>query len=186
MWHVNKRVLRHLLSILLLFLIFFIYVCPVSAVKDDVLMDGKGIFIETKGEWHFSQGYLFVVKDVSDDGNVWVELLLDGVLLKDEILNEGSVFIYLHNSKEIFNITLDSVYYGSDGDLITFIPVYQYLDPSLPAPALNDSNVSSNSSSNVSNDPLENNSAPENNIPGFSFIMAILSMSSIVIFKRFS
>ena len=177
----EQRELRPSLSILSLFLIFFICVFPVSAVNNDVLMDGKGIFIETKGEWQFSQGYLFVVKDVGDDGNVWVELLLDDVALKDEILDEGSVFIYSHNSKEILNITLDAVYYGPDGELITFIPVYQYLDPSLPAPVLEDSN----SSSNVPNIPVENNSTAEN-IPGFSFFMVILSMSFFVIFKRFS
>jgi len=181
---VDKRELRPLLSILLLFLIFFICVFPVSAANDDVrirLIDGKGIFIETKGEWQFSQGYLFVVKDVSDDGNVWVELSLGGVALKDEILSEGSVFIYSHNSKEIFNITLDAIYYGPDGELITFIPVYQYLDPTLPAPVSEDPD----SSPNVPNIPVENNSTAEN-VPGFSSVMAVLSMACFVIFKRFS
>lgn len=180
----EQRELRPLLSILLLFLILFICVFPVTAVNDDVrirLMDGKGIFIETKGEWQFSQGYLFVVKDVGDDGNVWVELSLDGVSLKDEILGEGSVFTYSHNSNEILSITLDAVYYGPDGELITFIPVYQYLDPSLPAPVLGDPD----SSPNVPNIPVENNSTAENT-PGFSFVMAVLSMSFFVIFKRFS
>lgn len=156
-----------------LFVLFF-FVLPVfgAQVKNEVLVNGTGIFIESGGSWEFSQGYVFVVKDVSEDGGAWVELSLEGVILKDEILYGGDQFVYSHDSIEIFNMTVDTVYYGPDGELITFIPVFQYLDPSLPAPVPEDSEISSNGSDT----PLIPDGTPAESIPGFGLVMALSAM----------
>lgn len=165
----KQRSLKPLALILSLFMIFFIFTPVASCEDSNILIDGKGIFIETHGEWQFSQGYLFMVKDVSDNGDVWVELSHDGIVLKDAILNEGDAFDYSHSSIKILSITLDGVYYGPEGELITFVPVYQYIDPALPAPVVTDpvnpiEDINSSSG---------NNETSENDTPGFSLMLTI-------------
>jgi len=156
---------------------------PVSGaqVNTEVLVDGAGIFIESGGSWEFSQGYVFVVKNVNEDGGAWVELMLNGFLLKDAILQEGDTFVYSHDSIEILNMTVDTVYYGPDAELITFKPVYQYLDPSLPAPVPEDPEISSNES-DVSSIPDD---GPDKNIPGFGLLMVVSSLTLVFICSHF-
>ncbi|WP_440952546.1 hypothetical protein [Methanococcoides sp. FTZ1] len=168
--------------ILFSFLLISSTVIPVTGIqiKNTVLLDGAGIFIESGGSWEFSQGYVFVVKDVNEDGGAWVELSLDDILLKDAILYEGDYFVYSRGSSEIFNMTVDTVYYGSDDELITFKPVFQYLDPSLPAPELDNPDVSSNGSEN----PLVPDDTTDENIPGFSILIAISSVMLLFVCSR--
>lgn len=171
------------MSILFSFLLILFFTMSVSGaqIKAEVLLDGTAIFIESGDSWEFSQGYVFVVKDVNEDGGAWVELSLDGALLKDAILREGDVFVYSRDSKEIFNMTIDTIYYGSDDELVTFKPVYQYRDITLPAPLPGDSE----DFSNESEIPSIPDDSPERTIPGFGFLMSLLSLASIFICSRF-
>ncbi|WP_167880994.1 S-layer protein domain-containing protein [Methanococcoides sp. AM1] len=164
-------------------IILSLLILPVlgAQVKAEVLMDGDSIFIETGSFWEFSQGYVFVIKDVNADGGVWVELSLDGVSLKDEVLYEGDIFVYSRDSTELFNMTVDTIYYGPGGDLVTFEPVFQYRDRSLPAPIPEDPDISLNDS-NTSSEPGIN---PDNGIPGFGLVASICCMAVVFICSRF-
>ena len=170
-----------LLFILISFLVMPTLAVEAAEIRPEVLLDGTGIFIESGDSWEFSQGYVFVVKDVNEDGGAWVELSLDGALLKDVILQEGDVFVYSRDSKEIFNMTVDTIYYGSDAELVTFKPVYQYRDIALPAPLPDEPENSSNDSEvpSIPDDPSDRN------IPGFGLLMSLLSLTSIFICSRF-
>lgn len=170
-------------SILFSFILISFLVIPAlgADIRPEVLLDGAGIFIESGNSWDFSQGYVFVVKDVNEDGGAWVELLLDGVLLKDSILQEGDVFVYSRDSKEIFNITVDTIYYGSDAELVTFKPVYQYRDNSLPAPLPDYPDISSNDSEA----PSIPNDTTDENTPGFGILIGLSSLALIFICSRF-
>ncbi|MEL4305148.1 S-layer protein domain-containing protein [Methanococcoides sp. LMO-2] len=174
---------RNYRSLILFFILISFLVMPTSGaqIRPEVLLDGTGIFIESGDSWEFSQGYVFVVKDVNEDGGAWVELSLDGALLKDVILQEGDVFVYSRDSNEIFNMTVDTIYYGSDAELVTFRPVYQYRDIALPAPLPDESD----NSSNESDVPSIPDVTPDENIPGFGILMSLLSLTSIFICSRF-
>ncbi|WP_445476192.1 S-layer protein domain-containing protein [Methanococcoides methylutens] len=175
----NNRI--HVLVSFLLIFALLTFPAFGAQVQNRVLVDGASIFIESGGSWEFSQGYMFAIKDVGEDGGVWVELSLDGSSLKDEVLYEGDIFVYSHDSIEIFNMTVDTIYYGSGVDLITFTPVFQYEDPSLPSPPPDDPKSSSNGS-NTSSNPDENTA---DIIPGFGLTMAISCMIVLFISSRF-
>lgn len=160
---------------------------PVSALEnDDVLVNGSGMYLTTGESWPFYQGYELVFKGLSSnkgENKVWVELLLNGESMDDTIIHEGEYFVYTRNSKEIFNITVDTIYSGSEGGLITFKPVYQYLDPTLPEPdmmqdpeSVDTSNGSVNNSGSSNDDVTEDTS-------GFGAMLFFLCMSAAAIFK---
>ncbi len=129
MEHGNNRFL-----LITLFVSLVIILSPsVMGEQDTILLNGTGIFIESSQSWTFDQEYTLAVKGVSEDtGGVWVELVFDGDVVKDDILHEGQSISYSNGEYEIFNITMDRIYYGPDNALITFRPVYQYFDPALP------------------------------------------------------
>ncbi|WP_052402655.1 S-layer protein domain-containing protein [Methanococcoides methylutens] len=172
--------IRFFVSFLIILLLLILPVLG-AQVKAEVLMDGDSIFVETGSFWEFNQGYVFVIKDVNADGGVWVELSLDGVSLKDEVLYEGDIFVYSRDSTELFNMTVDTIYYGSGGDLVTFKPVFQYRDRSLPAPIPEDSEVSVNDS-NTSSEP---DVTSDNDIPGFGLITTMCCMVLVFICRSF-
>ncbi|WP_167879487.1 S-layer protein domain-containing protein [Methanococcoides sp. NM1] len=175
----NNRI-RFFVSFLFILLLLILPVFG-AQVKAEVLMDGASIFIETGNFWEFSQGYIFVIKDVNADGGAWVELSLDGVSLKDEVLYEGDIFVYSRDSIELFNMTVDTIYYGPGDDLVTFKPVFQYRDRSLPAPILEEPEISLNDSYTSS----EPDVTPEDRIPGFGLITAMFCMVGVFICSRF-
>ena len=160
---------------------------PASALENnDVLVNGSGMYLTTGDSWSFYQGYELVFKGLSSsqgEDKVWIELLLNGESVDDTIIREGEYFEYTRNSKEIFNITVDTIYSGSDGGLVTFKPVYQYLDPSLPEPDMTQDPGSvgnSNGPVNTSDSPNGDETEDTN---GFSAALFFLCMSAAAIFK---
>ncbi|MDO9518017.1 MAG: S-layer protein domain-containing protein [Methanosarcinaceae archaeon] len=154
--------------------------------NDDVLINGTGMYLTTGGSWSFYQGYELVFKGLSSSQSgdkVWIELLLNGESMDDTIIREGEYFVYASNSNEIFNITVDTIYAGSDGGLVTFKPVWQYLDPTLPEPdmtqdpgSVDRSNGSLNNSNSSTGDKIENTA-------GFGAVLFFFCMSVAAIFK---
>lgn len=160
---------------------------PASALEDnDVLVNGTGMYLTTGDSWSFYQGYELVFKGLSsspDGDKVWIELLLNGESVDDTIIREGEYFEYTRNLKEIFNITVDTIYSGSDGGLVTFKPVYQYLDPTLPEPdMIQDPGSIGNSNESVNNSNSPNGDVTENT-DGFGAALFFLCMSAAAIFK---
>lgn len=175
--------------IILVFILVSLTCFSISASaleNDDVLVDGSGMYLTIGDSWSFYQGYELVFKGLSSSqggDKVWIELLLNGESMDDTIMREGEYFVYASNSKEIFNITVDTIYSGSDGGLVTFKPVYQYLDPTLPEPDMTQDPWSiGNSNESVNNSESPNADVTENT-DGFGAALFFLCMSAAAIFK---
>lgn len=175
--------------IILVFILVSLTCFSISASaleNDDVLVDGSGMYLTIGDSWSFYQGYELVFKGLSSSqggDKVWIELLLNGESMDDTIMREGEYFVYASNSKEIFNITVDTIYSGSDGGLVTFKPVYQYLDPTLPEPDMTQDPWSiGNSNESVNNSESPNADVTENT-DGFGAALFFLCISAAAIFK---
>ncbi|MEA3282227.1 MAG: hypothetical protein U9Q68_06640 [Euryarchaeota archaeon] len=102
--------------------------------ETQILIDGEG-YVLANGEQHaFYQGYSVVVKGVSAKGeSAWVELLQNGTSVSYGIFEAKDCLVYPEDD-EIFNMTIDQIYVGSQKDLVFFY-VRQCRDPYLPEPA---------------------------------------------------
>ena len=99
-----------------------------------LLIDGEGQVLANGEQREFYQGYAIRIKGVGSGGDkAWIELLQNGTTVDYGIFGADDHFTY-EKKGEIFNVTIDHIYIGSQKDLIFFY-VYQYLDPDLPAPA---------------------------------------------------
>ena len=121
--------------------------CPVSAenVSDQstninvtnqtrLLIDGEGQVLVNGEQRTFYQGYSIIIKGVGSRGDkAWIELMQNGTTVDYGVFGADDHFVY-GKKDEIFNVTIDHIYVGSQKDLVFFY-VYQYLDPDLPAPA---------------------------------------------------
>ena len=176
------------IAVISAFIVFLACFLPSASAleNDDVLVNGSGMYLTTGDSWSFYQGYEFVFKGLSSSqggDKVWIELLLNGESMDDTIIREGECFVYTRNSKEIFNITADTIYSGSDGGLVTFKPVWQYIDPTLPEPdmshdpgSVDNSNGSENNSNSSTGDEIENTG-------GFGAALFFLCISAAAIFR---
>ncbi|MDG6243500.1 MAG: S-layer protein domain-containing protein [Methanolobus sp.] len=146
--------------------------------KDISLINGTGIFLTTGGSWNFYQGYVLTLRSVNlEQKQVWLRLFHENDLLKEEILSEGDVFVYSKDN-EILNITVDTIYVSPEGELITFGPVYQYLDADLPKPVIDEGASQNTGQDNEGNVPDDDNSVTTD---GFTILMAFACISAIVI-----
>ena len=127
--------------------VLFYSMSPVLAADSEkrlsiVLIDGSEVYVRSGSYHNFSQDYQLYVKGADNDGKrVWLELSREGVSLKDGIATEGSQFVYSHDSAEVLNLTVSKIYVGTDGVLVSFSPVYQYLDPELPMPQISNGSI---------------------------------------------
>jgi len=146
-----------------------------------VLIDGDEVYVRS-GAYHiFLQDYQLYVKGADTDGKrVWLELRREETSLKDEVVTEGSQFVYSHNSTEILNLTVSTIYAGADGVLVKFSPVYQYLDPKLPMPQTPDGSLS-NSSDNISSESQKS----ENIAEGFDISLFLLGLGTMLLVTGF-
>ncbi len=130
-----------------------------------VLINGDKIYVRS-GSYHtFLQGYQLYVKGTDTEGKkVWIELRREGTPLKNDIVTEGSHFIYSSDSIEILNLTVSTVYAGADGVLVKFSPVYQQLDPRLPIPQTLEGSLPNSSD----NKPFESRGL-ETQVEGFDY-----------------
>lgn len=149
--------------------------------KDIPLINGTGIFLTTGGSWNFYQGYVLSVRGVNlEQKQVWLRLFHENDLVKEAILSEGDVFVYSKDS-EILNITVSTIYISPEGELITFGPVYQYLDADLPKPVIvegDSHNTGQHNESNVGDDDISVTT------DGFTIIMAFACISSIMAYRQ--
>ncbi|MDD2438729.1 MAG: hypothetical protein PHD41_00675 [Methanosarcinaceae archaeon] len=106
-----------------------------TLVPSILILDGEDIYVRS-GDYHnFYQGYRLYVKGTStEEKRVWLELRLEDEPLEDFISSEGNRLVYTKNSSEILNLTVKTIYSGTEGVLVRFDPVYQYLDLELPSP----------------------------------------------------
>ncbi|WP_462272148.1 S-layer protein domain-containing protein [Methanohalophilus sp.] len=116
------------------FILCSILLCGVVTAGDsDVILNGTSLYVKAGETFDFEQDYSLHVKYVNPESErVWVSLSLNDESVADSILGKDEVFTYSSNSSPVFNITMDRIYYGSSGELVTFEPVYQYVDQRYP------------------------------------------------------
>jgi hypothetical protein len=164
----HKRLSRHKLLITLILLCGSIP--GASGSQENILMNGTGIYLTTGESWTFDQGYALTVKSVNPGTNeAWLELSLNGNVVKEGILREKDSLVYSRD-REILNVTLDTIYSSPSGELVTFTPVYQYLDPQLPAPETNESGQEGQSENDHQ---ISNGDEDVLSIPAFRIIWTI-------------
>ena len=145
-----------------------------------LLINGTGIFLTTGDSWDFYQGYILTVKSVNiEQKQVWVKLLHEDELLKEEILPEDAIFVYTKDN-EILNITVDTIYASPGGELVTFKPVYQYQDRDFPEPIISDDAEEVNES--IDNQIPENSTTNQTN--GFTLFHTITCISILLACRR--
>lgn len=159
-----------------------------SIVADDkdslsiIIINGEEIYIRSGYSHSFLQDYQLYIKGTDTEGKrIWIELSRNGVPLQDGIVTEGSQFVYSQNSTEIFNLTVDTIYEGADGVLVRFSPVYQYLDPRLPAPQTpteSFDNALNNTSSSV-------DAEMETQAEGFDMPLFLLGLGTVLLVTGF-
>jgi hypothetical protein len=169
-WPVSKG--RPATKLLIALLLLCSSLLPVaSGVQDTVLMDGTGIFLTTGESWTFEQGYNLTVKSVNQGTNeAWLELSLNENILREGIFREKGTLVYSREA-EILNITVDTIYSSPTGELVTFMPVYQYLDPQLPAPETRENGQDGQSGEHGSQTPVEDDDIFST--PGFGIVWAL-------------
>lgn len=159
----------------LLFSVLSVPACAEGEKLPIVLVDGDEIYVQS-GDYHnFLQEYRIYVKGADAEGSrIWIELSREGVFLEDAIVSEGGTFVYSNNSTEILNLTVDTIYAGTDGVLVRFSPVYQHLNPKLPMPQNQTSPINS-SENNSSVSPVPE----ERQVKGFDTSLFLLSVGAV-------
>lgn len=108
-----------------------------GSAASDIILNGTGFYLKTGDSFGLSQGYIIKLKSVSIEGSVWLELESDNKIVKSEITNLKGNFTYNKTNRTIISLKVDNIYSGSrDVNLVSFYPVYQYIDPDMPAPRI--------------------------------------------------
>lgn len=170
-------------SALILFLFSILFSCTVFPVAGEgeklslILIDGEEIYVQSGDYYTLLQDYQLYVKGANSEvSRVWIELRRGNVSLEDAIVGKGETFVYSNNSTEILNLTVDTIYGGANGVLVKFSPVYQYLDPRLPAPQTSVTSPDNSSENNSSFPP-----SSENQAEGFNTPIFLLSIGAVFI-----
>ncbi|PXF58168.1 MAG: hypothetical protein C4B59_13795 [Candidatus Methanogaster sp.] len=102
--------------------------------ETQILIDGEGYALANGEQRAFYQGYSVIIKGVGAGGeSAWIELLQNGTPVSYGIFKAEDCLVYPEDC-EIFNMTIDHIYVGSQKDLVFFY-VRQCRDPDLPEPA---------------------------------------------------
>lgn len=149
-----------------------------------IAINGEEIYVRSGYSHDFLQDYQLYVKGADTEGKrIWIELSRNGVPLQDDIVTEGSQFVYSQNSTEILNLTVDTIYEGADGVLVKFSPVYQYIDPRLPVPQTPTESI--DNSSNNNNTSSSADPELETQAEGFDMPLFLLGMGAMLLVTGF-
>jgi len=153
--------------------------------ETQVLIDGEGYALANGEQRVFYQGYSVIIKGVDAKGErAWIELLQNGTSVSYGIFEAEENLVYPEEG-EIFNMTIDHIYVGSQKDLVFFY-VRQCRDPDLPepAPSLNITPAPNASGSSTTSTPHD---VPDpNSSPGCGACMAAGAMLLCVASNRFA
>jgi hypothetical protein len=88
--------------------------------ETQILIDGEGYALANGEQRAFYQGYSVVIKGVDSKGErAWIELLQNGTSVSYGIFEAEDNLVYPEEG-EIFNMTIDHIYVGSQKDLVFF------------------------------------------------------------------
>jgi hypothetical protein len=169
---IDKRLSSLFILLFLVLLTSIALVLPAQSVVivEDVLVNDSSIYLVTGNSWHFYQGYNLSIKGVNQEADsVWLELSLGNKILKTQVLGEGNYFIYQKNNRTILNITVNTIYAGDGEELVTFAPVFQYMDVELPAPIIPEDEIDDEQNNSL----IDDISIGTNQIEGFTLVTAI-------------
>jgi len=169
---IDKRLSSLFVLLFLVLLTSIALVLPAQSVVivEDVLVNDSSIYLVTGNSWHFYQGYNLSIKGVNQEaGSVWLELSLGNKILKNQVLGEGNNFTYQKNNRTILNITVNTIYAGDGEELVTFAPVFQYMDVELPAPIIPEDEIDDEQNNSL----IDDISIGTNQIEGFTLVTAI-------------
>jgi len=136
--HAYKLIKKNIMGRKLFTLVvsIFIFASSVSGASD-IVLNGTSLYLSTGDSYYLYQGYIVTLKSVSNDGSAWLELTSSDTFVKSEIVHIKDYFTYNKTNRTILSLRVDNIYSGSnDNDLVSFFPVYQYIDPELPAPEI--------------------------------------------------
>ena len=153
--------------------------------ETQVLIDGAGYALANGEQRVFYQGYSVIIKGVDAKGErAWIELLQNGTSVSYGIFEAEENLVYPEEG-EIFNMTIDHIYVGSQKDLVFFY-VRQCRDPDLPepAPSLDMTPAPNASGSNATSTPQD--TPNPNPSPGCGACMAAGAVLLCVASKRFA
>ena len=131
-----RRICWQIIVIILLILAFI----PGIQAQEGDLFNNTGFYLSTGQTWTFYQDYSLILKSVDKNGEIgWVQLKLNGTVVKSEILSNNEIFYYNtstngSNETVIISLQVSGIYSGEDSDIVTFSPVYQYYQPGLAEP----------------------------------------------------
>lgn len=169
---IDKRLSSLFILLFLVLLTSIALVLPAQSVVivEDVLVNDSSIYLVTGNSWHFYQGYNLSIKGVNQEADsVWLELSLGNKILKTQVLGEGNNFTYQKNNRTILNITVNTIYAGDGEELVTFAPVFQYMDVELPAPIIPEDEIDDEQNNSL----IDDISIGTNQIEGFTLVTAI-------------
>ena len=153
--------------------------------ETQVLIDGAGYALANGEQRVFYQGYSVIIKGVDAKGErAWIELLQNGTSVSYGIFEAEENLVYPEEG-EIFNMTIDHIYVGSQKDLVFFY-VRQCRDPDLPepAPSLDMAPAPNASGSSATSTPRD---VPDpNSSPGCGACMVAGAVLLCVASKRFA
>ena len=169
---IDKRLSSLFVLLFLVLITSIALVLPAQSVVivEDVLVNDSSIYLVTGNSWHFYQGYNLSIKGVNQEADsVWLELSLGNKILKTQVLGEGNNFTYQKNNRTILNITVNTIYAGDGEELVTFAPVFQYMDVELPAPIIPEDEIDDEQNNSL----IDDISIGTNQIEGFTLVTAI-------------
>lgn len=116
----------------------FLFTSNASGASD-IILNGTSLYLSTGDSYGLYQGYIITLKSVSNEDSAWLELTSNETFVKSEIVHIKDFFTYNKTNRPILSLRVDNIYSGSnDNNLVSFFPVYQYIDPDMPAPKLID------------------------------------------------
>ncbi|NJD51433.1 MAG: hypothetical protein FIB07_01035 [Candidatus Methanoperedens sp.] len=108
-----------------------------GSAANDIILNGTDFYLSTGDSYGLSQGYVIKLKSVSNEDSVWLELESNDTIVKSEIIHLKEYFTYNKTNRTILSLKVDNIYSGSkDTNLVSFFPVYQYIDSDMPVPKI--------------------------------------------------
>ena len=153
--------------------------------ETQILINGAGYALANGEHITFYQGYSVVIKGVNAKGDgAWIELLQNGTSVNYGIFESEDCLVYPEDG-EIFNMTIDRIYVGSQKDLVFFY-VRQCRDPDLPEPASSLDMTPVPNVAGFNTAPMPQDAPDPNPSPGCGACMAAGAVLLYVASKRFA
>ncbi|VVB91908.1 S-layer protein [uncultured archaeon] len=128
---IANNMLKRRLALSLLLVPFLI---TTGSAANSTLLNGTHIYLATGDSYGLYQGYILNLKSVGSDGSIWLQLNQKEQTVKSDVVRNYDYFTYNKTNKTIISIKVDNIYSGSSEQSLVSLYLYQFIDPSMPAP----------------------------------------------------